>query len=265
MDLRTQASAIDYPEKVVAFLDILGFRQLVLQSREQAKSVICRLNSALDHAIQCLSLEGGPNWFSIKLFSDCFCITCNDLADDLWLMFTELGFLQWYLATQGIFIGGGLSFGAHYENDKIIFSEGLVRAYDLQSHDPYPRILIDQKLVEHIELQPQNHCREELLRYMIRGQDGAVCLDYLERIADFDHYAGNLDETLEEHKKAILEQVSLNRSSPSVLDKYRWLASYHNFKFTTLYNSEEWDEAYFEKLRNRLVISPDAFPSFEKI
>ena len=80
-----------------------------------------------------------------------------------------------------------------------------------------------------------------------------------------DTYTGNLDEVLEAHKKAILEQVAVNFSCPAVLAKYRWLADYHNFKFAELYSREDWVEGYFEELRDRLLIPLSAFPSFERV
>jgi hypothetical protein len=145
-DSTIDSNRIEYPEKIVAFLDILGFRSLVVQNRDQATSVIRKLDEALNHTLKCLAEYGEPDWSSVKLFSDCFCISCNDA--DLTFMLHELSFLQWYLATNGIFVGGGLSFGSHYENERIIFSEGLIRAYDLQRLDPYPRVLIDHAVLD---------------------------------------------------------------------------------------------------------------------
>jgi hypothetical protein len=265
MDSLAQTGEIDYPEKVVAYLDILGFRSLVVQSRDQAKAVILKLDSCLSHSLECFSAEGGPDWFSAKLFSDCFCISCADSGGDLFLMLDELSFLQWNLATQGIFIRGGLSYGPHYENERIIFSEGLIRAYELQSLDPYPRVLIDPVLAERIKGERLDHYRKELLPYVLKGQDSVLFLDYLHGMAEMSSLVGNLDETLEMHRNAIIEQVALNRSSPRVLAKYRWLADYHNFKFAELYDREDWVEGYFEELRDRLLIPSSAFPSFERV
>ena len=245
-DSTIDSNRIEYPEKIVAFLDILGFRSLVVQNRDQATSVIRKLDEALNHTLKCLAEYGEPDWSSVKLFSDCFCISCNDA--DLTFMLHELSFLQWYLATNGIFVGGGLSFGSHYENERIIFSE----------------VLIDHAVLDRNLLLP-NTCKEELLCFIMKGQDGLFFLDYIESAVEFGDYSGTLDELLEEHKRAILEQVSLNRSNSRVLDKYRWLAAYHNFKFAENFTEEEGEADYWAELRDRILIPASAFPSFAKI
>jgi hypothetical protein len=257
----TPGTGFGYDDKVVAYLDILGFRGLVLQSRDRAETVIRRLDDAIKSRLECLTLEGGPDWFSVKLFSDCFCLSCRD--GDLGLLLSEMSFLQWDLASGGIFIRGGLSSGRHYENERIIFSEGLIRAYELQHSDPYPRVLIDPVLVERIRRERSDHYRNGLLRFVLKGQDGVYFLDYLHHPGYEE--MGVLDEMFEAHKDAIIEQVALNRSRPGIVAKYRWLAEYHNFRFAEQYIEEEWVEGYFEALRDRILIPSATFPSFESV
>jgi hypothetical protein len=98
----------------------------------------------------------------------------------------------------------------------------------------------------------------------MKGQDGLFFLDYIESAVEFGDYSGTLDELLEEHKRAILEQVSLNRSNSRVLDKYRWLAAYNNFKFAENFTEEEGEADYWAELRDRILIPASAFPSFAK-
>jgi len=258
-----QEGTISYDEKIVAYLDILGFRRFVLQSRAEAELAIRWLDDSVKHVLDCLPLEGGPDWFSVKLFSDCFCISCDNT--DLDLMLSEVSFLQYSLAENGIFIRGGLSTGAHFENERIIFSEGLVRAYELQALDPYPRVLIDPVLVSRIQGVRSDGGENELLPFAMKGQDGAFFLDYLHYLRVADAYTGCLDENIEAHKKAVVEQVALNRGRPEVIAKYRWVADYHNLKFSEFYKSEDWVDGYFETLRDRLLIPPTTFQSRENI
>jgi hypothetical protein len=62
-----------------------------------------------------------------------------------------------------------------------------------------------------------------------------------------------------------VEQVALNRGRPEVIAKYRWVADYHNLKFSEFYKSEDWVDGYFETLRDRLLIPPTTFQSRENI
>ncbi len=257
----SSAPEFHYCNRIVAYLDILGFRRLVLQSHEDAERTIRRLDETIQHTLEFLALDAGADWFSVKLFSDCFCISCGE--EDLGTLLTEMSFLQYHLACDGIFVRGGLSVGRHFENTRIIFSEGLIRAYELQCPDPYPRFLIDPAVVELIRAERSEGCRNELLGFVLQGFDGVCFLDYL----NYSGYEGDWDkeDLLQSHKDAITEQVALNGSRPEILAKYRWLAEYHNFKFDESFTEDEWVEGYFETLRERLRIPQTAFPLFKRI
>jgi hypothetical protein len=171
---------IDYQVKIVAYLDILGFKRLVFRSRTEAQRIIINIDNALKHILKCLELEGGPDWFSVKLFSDCFCLSCEDNNNNLYYMVSEISFLQWFLSASGIFISGGLSIGPHFENERIIFSEGLINAYELQKDDPFPRVLVAESLAYRIINAPSPHYKGSLRNYLIIGPDGRYFLDYLQ-------------------------------------------------------------------------------------
>src|ERR1035437_1011146 len=255
------AHELHYCNRIVAYLDILGFRRLVLQSHDDAERTIRRLDETIQHTLHCLTLYAGADWFSVKLFSDCFCISCGE--GDLSTLLMEMSFLQYYLASNGIFVRGGLSVGRHFENARIIFSEGLVRAYELQCPDQYPRVLIDPAVVELIRAERSEGCRNELLGFVLQGIDGVYFLDYLNYAGsegDFDK-----EEMLQAHKDAILAQVALNGTRQEILAKYRWLAEYHNFKFDESFTEDECVEGYFQTLRERLCIPQTTFPSFKRI
>ena len=47
-----------------------------------------------------------------------------------------------------LYLRGGVSIGFHYEDDNIIFSDGLIKAYYLESKKSiYPRIILDEDLI----------------------------------------------------------------------------------------------------------------------
>lgn len=48
-------------------------------------------------------------------------------------------------------IRGGVAIGCHYEDNNIIFSEGLIKAYKLESKAVFPRIILDDELVQHVK------------------------------------------------------------------------------------------------------------------
>lgn len=136
---------LEYSERIVAFLDILGFKDLVLGVREEALKAIQRIDKGLVHVLDCMTLEG-DSWFSAKLFSDCICISCEHIGSNLYYMLSELSFLQYQLACGQIYVRGGVSYGHHFENERMIFSEGLIESYGLELRANYPRILISESM-----------------------------------------------------------------------------------------------------------------------
>lgn len=254
----------DYEERIVVFLDILGFREKVFQSKEKAAKVIMDIDNALKHSLECLKINAGDDWFSVKMFSDCLCLSCEDINSNLFYMLSELSFLQFFLAESGIFVNGGLSCGYHFENDRIIFSEGLIKAYDIQNSNRFPSIVIDNEVVSRIHDEPIKHYCESLNEYIILGPDGNFFIDYFQCVFEYESYTGLGDLLFEAHKGAILGELNANKGNPRVIEKFKWLAEYHNLKFSELYNSDDWENDYFCELEKRLVISPDNFPTFKK-
>jgi len=254
-----ESDNIHYEEKIVAFLDILGFRRLVFENQDRAMKVISELDKSLSHSLECLELEDWPD-FSAKLFSDCFCLSCK--SGYLECLLRELSYIQWFLASNGIFLKGAIADGRHFENERMIFSEGLVNAYELQNQTEYPRILIKDTIVERMKTETfMNWGNNRPAQYLIMAPDSVYFLDYLQGIEGFD--TGTLKEELELHKNAVLEQVSSNIENHKVLKKYKWVAEYHNFKFNDFFNIEDWEENYVEELKQKLLIPMNVFPSFK--
>jgi len=249
---------LKYEKRIVAFLDILGFRQKVLQDVSSAEAVIRDIDSAISHVMDMMGLEG-PKSISIKGFSDCFCISCD--PDDLSLLVREISYLQLFLCTAGIFVRGSLSTGYHFENDRIIFSEALINAYDFQANDKYPRITVDHAMLHRMMEETCPHYGDKLVEYLILAPDERYCLDYL-HVLTLEGYDSFLDELLEQHKLAIMNAVNKNAGDSGVIEKYRWVAHYHNSKFNELFHADDYWPASWLALRKQMLVPDDIFPSF---
>jgi len=247
-----------YNEKIVAFLDIFGFRTLVHQSRSDAIKLIKEIDASISRVVDAVKNET-EGAVSVKLFSDCFCLSCDD--SDLDQMVRELCFLQLFLATDGIFVKGGLSKGNHFENDRIIFSEGLVKAYELQEHERFPRVLVEDCIATAMKTESHRHYGDALADYLAVAPDGKYFLDYLQSLREGE-LSGEWDDLIESHKQAIVKQVRDNVDNYKVVEKYRWLAEYHNDKFSQFYNLSDYYEDYQPELLSKMFISPDIFPPF---
>lgn len=250
---------LKYEGRIVAFLDILGFRNKVLQDRPKAVETMRSIERALSRSVELMKPDG-PDSLSIKFFSDCFCVSCEH--HELDRLVKELSYLQLWLACDNIFVKGAISSGLHFESQHMIFSEGLINAYDLQTKDKFPRILIDEEIVKRMKVETHSDYGDSLVEYLIVAPDGVYFLDYLQ-VLRIENITGCKDEILSGHRQAIMEEVKSNQGDYSIIEKYRWLSEYHNTKFHQFYHLNDYYEEYQQKILDQMLIPDGAFPSFK--
>lgn len=79
----------------------------------------------------------------------------------------------------------------------------------------------------------------------MQSPDGYFIVDYLHMI--YEECMEPMEE-LKRHKNAIIKTVQQNKNNIKVIEKYRWLSEYHNYKFNEAFNPEEWEENYSAEL-----------------
>jgi hypothetical protein len=104
-DIIETPDTLSYEQRIVAFLDILGFRSFVSEGCEEAIRKIKAIDDALAHTLRCVREQDEKGWVSIRTFSDCFCLSTD--TEYLSTLIDAVAFLQFYLATSGIFVRGG--------------------------------------------------------------------------------------------------------------------------------------------------------------
>lgn len=138
-----------YENRVVAFVDILGFRALV--GKLQLDPLLHRrLHSALAEIKSFKSLAGdtqtAQSELEVSVFSDSVVISGAEgqLFTVIW---TCVG-LQARLLALGVLTRGGISHGPTHHKEDVLYGEGMIKAYDLESKAAiYPRVLVDPALV----------------------------------------------------------------------------------------------------------------------
>jgi hypothetical protein len=129
----------------------------------------------------------------------------------------------------------------------VIFGPALVRAHELESSAAiFPRIVIDHTVVK--EAREQDAIRvgkgtSSLFdkRLVSLSEDGVYFVDYLN--ACEDHSYGNIlvfgggGMSFDTHKRMIegqLKELKEKRKSERIIQKYLWLAHYHNSRVDTI-------------------------------
>lgn len=163
MDPEELKKALDFEfangDCIVAFLDILGFKEHVKKyvnpEHPQDKEILEKIKSALNDAFKIITEREYRNLLRIKVFSDCTCarmpeMLCTPIEFSMLcsLITWAVGY-NFNLIRRDIYPRGGISAGFHYEDENMIFSDGLIKAHELEHKVAiYPRTILDEELVQ---------------------------------------------------------------------------------------------------------------------
>ena len=143
----------EYIERIVAFVDILGFGALV--GRLDAEPLLhARLHRALsrirDFKLSSLEPQTAQSDLEVSVFSDS--IVISGASVNLHGVVFSAIHLQSDLLEIGVLMRGGIARGRTVHADDILYGEGMLEAHALESQAAiYPRIILAPKLVEQLE------------------------------------------------------------------------------------------------------------------
>lgn len=135
----------EYEEKIVAFIDILGFSNLI-KSLEDEPDLHELLYSSLE-TIKSFKTDSESNdtvtsEYEVSCFSDSIVISGNiyELSGIIW----AISWLQLQLLTRGILLRGAITKGKLIHSNDILYGQGMLKAYELESKvSVYPRVILD--------------------------------------------------------------------------------------------------------------------------
>lgn len=255
---------LDKQECLVAFLDILGFKQQVKKyvnpKSAQDKKILENIEYGMQTALKTIrERNNGLDLIQYKIFSDCICVSVPDFYDTqleatmLCLLIDMIRICSVYLFRWNIYVRGGISVGFHHENNNMIFSEGLIKAHDLeQGKAIYPRTILDEELVERFKklwINQKNTILDFGIEKKIIIDDKGVVfinpfkigqslnpenLENLEEMYanknDFEYALHNVDyEFHMELLENVEEKIKEFREDKRVLRKYSWLKDLINW------------------------------------
>lgn len=131
---------IKYKDKIVAFIDVLGFSNIVYSNTTQL------INQYFNYVLEDFKGPVKENNFDYYLISDSIVITADNTKENLKAMIELTCLMQSKLMMEGILLRGGISCGNLYLNKTkgIIVGTGLINAYKLEPKAVYPRVIIDR-------------------------------------------------------------------------------------------------------------------------
>lgn len=262
-----------YREAMLVYIDILGFRKIIEKSANDPHVIPSMLSIMQDLKKQ--TSEGGRvirdegtnkpvSIFRGFNFSDLtvratYIDTSTNYVDVLkWEFLYLAGIQAQHLCYGDFLLRGAISNGQiSMEPDRsipddIIFGPALVRSYELESKKAiYPRIIIDSDVIGKADQS------DDVLwpNYFHKDDDGQFFIDYLFAAATDDLLGepgkplGTL-KVLQLHKDNTEKKItSLVERDEKIIEKVRWLVSYHN--------------SVVQRLKEYYAKEPDPFDIFD--
>ena len=158
-------------ECCIAFIDILGFKDMVENNIDYVILALRYIKMFRDSFYRLPSHMGNPDWTEVAsepdedtygyenlpkatMFSDSIVISKE--IDEYFSFSDFINFiaqLQFELLREGILLRGGIDIGKVYHDEAFIFGKGLISAYLLENEiSKYPRITISKRALEKINL-----------------------------------------------------------------------------------------------------------------
>lgn len=138
--------------------------------------------------------------------------------------------IQSHLATEGIFIRGGVTYGDIFYEKHRIFGPAMMRAYDLESqYADFPRVIVDERCRGDFD-----HGIDDCKRYGLlkKDKDGFLCINH------FSILASKSKAMIKDGEKRILirdtikskieKNIKEYKNKERILRKYYWLANEYN-------------------------------------
>ena len=192
---------IKYEERIIAFVDILGFKNIIKESETndqklktiyQALDFLKTREESNEWNLKFIEIEEeaqrkGLENFDITKNTNCSCFSdsiivsvavanekTNEIASTL---ISNLAYIGAKLLSEGILIRGGLTIGKLiHNNNGVIMGQGLIDAYELENRiAKYPRIILSDKLISRLNTTiDSKKNRYPYHQYLERFEDGCV-------------------------------------------------------------------------------------------
>lgn len=244
---------LKYEKRIVAFIDILGFKEIVKQS-EKDTAKIELLFSVLEYLkdwetsekwnLKLVEIEEdaqkkGVDKFDIRgktnstSFSDSIVVsvkTDNNINEMTSTLIINLAYIGSVLMEKGILIRGGITIGNIVHNEKgTVFGQGLIEAYLLETKSAiYPRIILSDKLINELNYPlEQKRNRYPYHQYIYRFEDGCVGFHQMIYYQVMDNWTEmttkEMTLSLDNIRQIIIQGLDTSFENPEIYKKYVWL------------------------------------------
>lgn len=255
-----------FKDRYIAYLDILGFRELLKKAKKYPKKGIIQdcfesVYSAIEKSIQ-KNKEGyyPKENISTAILSDTILLSIpvseslssGTRIKTLRFFLDSISKIQYNLALKDIWLRGAVVQGELSHLNESVVGEGLVSAFLLEKEAKYPRVLIQPEIFQ--KLYPESYnagevvSRETILNDLNwhgynPNYDSQFIFSHSNEITKFNSFTNDYpyfvdyfsklrkldkNDMLEKEFEVIMKYLDKNliEASPGIYQKYRWLVDY---------------------------------------
>lgn len=219
-----------YKTCYIAFLDILGFRNIV---NSKTCEDILKIYKKIENRPFVQIMHGrealiDSDSVRMKIMSDSICIYVEKTAKNaLFALVETCALFQAHLAEleEPIFLRGAIVVGEIYASGDKTFGPGLTKAYLLEEKvAKYPRIIIASDLVKDGLKHMSEHAVDILQRHLMLDSDYFMIINFLNVLLELTE-VGKI-ETLKGYVAKKLSGTSQDSYDISIREKYLYLQEY---------------------------------------
>lgn len=228
-----------YENRVVCFIDILGFSSMVSKTLNSDDTYNDEQISHIYEALECirdtLDIDEENQDTVVTQFSDSVVISfCSDEESQVFNTLLDIQHVLIRLIYRGILCRGGVAIGAVVHNDKYLFGPAMIDAYTLESKAAnYPRVILSEEIIKLAgQSKSQAHTEEEEMQYVMsllqKDSDGMYFIDYIGKSAQQELDEPALDYPIYLSEIANILATGINSKRPDIQVKYSWLKERYN-------------------------------------
>ena len=177
----------EYKDCYIAYLDILGFKELLKKPDDNLCEYIAGLFDRIQEEYHITVNSTGkhlvdPALIKQKIMSDSICIYVEaSVPNALAGLIATCDYFQVRLSRQNapVLVRGAIVRGNLYAEDDVVFGQGFVDAYQMEEKTAkYPRIILTKALIKRCSCLDE-HGRDYIKQFTFDDDDAFVTVDYL--------------------------------------------------------------------------------------
>lgn len=255
-----------YDNRIVLFLDILGFRSIientVKKGIDKQQTILTLHNNLEDIGVFVRSkLKGEKLSTAVTQFSDS--IIVSFLEEDKKLILRLIKTIQELiidLVNKNILCRGAISYGKLIHTNRVVFGPALNDAYETETKAAlYPRIILDRTIIDigsqHKDVQmtlfgDYDYAKTKILSLLKKDTDEKYYIDYFPNNMLEPHNRLGLDvlQYIKSLRSIIINGLKANK--PDLKVKYGWMKNKYNSLIHSLKQELEYRDEIDKSLKD---------------